>query len=77
MNTTIALLFWAILLAIIIPFMINKYDIKDDIKHSKTLPIGTAEFRGFLKFLQWLAIGFVILLLIFSTLSLLGFNVGF
>lgn len=73
-HTHVALSLFFVLFVIILPFIIKKYDLKDDIKHKNTLPIGTAKFRAFLKLIGWVLIGLILLILGISTLDLLGIS---
>lgn len=71
-QTHIALSLFFVLFVIVLPFIVKKYDLKDDIKHKDTLPIGTAKFRAFMKLVGWVLIGFVLLTLALSSADLLG-----
>ena len=72
--TRIAFIVFAILFSWIVPTIVQKNNLKDDIKHADTLPIGTAQFKGFLKLVKWVLLGFLFLWLIFSALVLFGVN---
>lgn len=72
-QTHIALSLFFVLFAIVLPFIIKKYNIKDDIKMQKTLPAGTAQFRAFLKLTGWVIATLILLSLALSTYDLLGF----
>ena len=73
-QTQVALSLFFILFVIVLPLIIKKYDIKDDIKMQRTLPVGTAKFRAFLKLVGWVLIGLVLITLALSTLDLLGLD---
>lgn len=72
MPTEIAFIIFIILFSWIVPSIVAKYKIKDDIKHAGTLPMGTAQFKGFLKLVKFVLLGFLFLWLIASALQLLG-----
>lgn len=84
--STISVILFSIIAAIItsflsswiIPTIIQKYKIKDDIKHIKTLPIGTAPFKVFLKLVKWVLLGWFfvsfIFLMVAFVLQLFGIN---
>lgn len=63
-------IFFAALLFIflfrLIPFLTQKFKIKDNIKHTKTLPIGTGQFKVFLKVIGGLILFIFILGLILN-----------
>lgn len=62
-QTHIAISVFFVLFVVILPLIISKYKIKDDIKMHGTLPVGTAQFRAFLKLVKWVGIGFLALCL--------------
>ncbi len=74
-QTHLALALFFVLFVIVLPLIIKKYNIKDDLKLRSTLPIGTAKFRAFLKLMGWLLIALVLLALGVSTLDLIGINI--
>ena len=52
--------------AFLLPWVIRKYNLKDDMKFKKTLPIGSARFKAFLIALGWFLLIILGLGLIFS-----------
>jgi len=73
MNLTqVALITFVILFSWIIPAIIKKNKIEDNIKLKNTLPIGTAKFKAFIVFIKWLLISFGILWLVIYSFELLG-----
>lgn len=73
-QTHVALSLFFVLFVIILPLIIGKYKIKDNIKMSGTLPVGTAQFRAFLKLTGWLILVVVLLTLILNGLRLVGID---
>ncbi len=71
-QTHVALSLFFVLFVVILPLIIRKYNIRDDIKMQNTLPVGTAQFRAFLKLVGWVLLGLVLLTLALSSLDLLG-----
>lgn len=68
-QTHVALSLFFVLFVIVLPFIIKKYNLKDDIKHADTLPIGTAKFRAFLKLTGWVIIALLALSLVLNLFS--------
>ena len=73
-QTHIAISVFFVLFVIVLPLIIKKYNIKDDVKFQNSLPVGTAKFRAFLKLAGWVLGALVVLTLALSTLDLLGIN---
>lgn len=71
-STQIALIVFILVFSWIIPMIIKKNKIEDNIKLEKTLPIGSVRFKAFLKLTKWVLIGFAVLWLLISTFDLLG-----
>jgi hypothetical protein len=65
----VALLIIAAVFSFVLPYIIKKKQLKDDIKFKNTLPIGTAKFRAFLKFIGWTVLIVLVISLVLNLLD--------